>query len=107
MNLLAELIAARARMAEREHIQGYFYKLHTGRFTNDPPREPSKIVGCCAAGALFNGELVRGHFPAYRLLSQTAGGEDFLSSWNDLPGRTKAEVLELFDRAITQARSAP
>jgi hypothetical protein len=38
---------------------------------------------------------------------ERAIGERFIGDWNDAPGRTHAEVLEAFDRAIALAEAAP
>ena len=110
MNLLDELIAARARMAEREHIQGHTYLLDDGSFCAEiAPCD--NIVGCCAMGAFFD---VQSGDPG-RTQDCFHGAKGFLDSilgesvfnWNDRPGRTKTEVLDLFDKAIAQARSTP
>ena len=109
MNLLTELIAARARMAERRHIQRYLYLLEDGNLTDIDQDIPDKIVGCCLMGAFLNGRNLVDEpvfFDAFRLMRSLAN-ELSPINWNDVPGRTKAEVLNLFDKAIAQARSAP
>lgn len=62
----------------------------------------------CATGALVNegaddlrrfNAMLGFHMSPHDL-------EDYLTTWNDRPGRTKAEVLERFDQAIDRlARS--
>lgn len=37
------------------------------------------------------------------LLKKAAGFSGYLGDWNDLPGRTQAEVLAAFDKAIELA----
>jgi hypothetical protein len=49
--------------------------------------------GVCAVGA------VSFHVDALRVL-QTALGRDGIPGWNDIPTRTKDDVLALYDRAI-------
>lgn len=49
---------------------------------------------------------------AYAQLRRAACGDEGtwpggLSNWNDTPGRTKAEVLDAFDRAIAAAEAKP
>ena len=108
MNLLTELLAARARMAEREHVQGDLYLLQNGDRTNLDQDNPDAIVGCCLMGAFLNGRdlvdepVFHEMFGLIRALTGTIG-----IKWNDVPGRTKADVIALLDKAIAQARSAP
>lgn len=43
--------------------------------------------------------------PWRRMPSRLASGGASLVDWNDAPGRTQQEVLDLFDRAITEAKN--
>jgi hypothetical protein len=62
---------------------------------------------CCMIGALalaaerFDGA----DYPARRVLENVIGPVWSIPSFNDAPGRTKEEVLEVFDKAITLAGS--
>jgi hypothetical protein len=74
--------------------------LFDGRYRADRAHSCSPPTHCCAWGAI---ELVQ----AKRLLLSAAADEmkeavrsGDLPEWNDTPGRTKAEVLAAFDRAI-------
>lgn len=52
----------------------------------------------CALGALEAGSEDGYSSETFELVSDLAGGSIF--RFNDTPGRTKAEVLDLYDRAI-------
>lgn len=74
---------------------------------------------CCMVGALNRGELIvyqrtssfswpewsRARSMLKAAVGQSANGDFSLSDWNDIPGRTKGEVLNAFDMAIDLAGS--
>ena len=43
--------------------------------------------------------------PAWAALRAAVGGETWVAEWNDAPGRTREDVLALYDRAIERSRS--
>jgi hypothetical protein len=61
--------------------------------------------GSCAAGAILYFEDVRrSPVPTLDYLTKALPCGDYLiARWNDQPGRTKEEVLMLYDRAIKAA----
>lgn len=63
----------------------------------------------CAATATIVGSRAT---EACRALAGTLGDESFtalltLFNWNDAPGRTEAEVLDLYDRTIARLEARP
>lgn len=92
------LIAARQLLVDVGWVQGDFSKSDSAQ----------KCIGYCAAGALY--EITQNQAPqltspARQLLGLTVEslGAEGLLHFNDTPGRTKEEVLALFDRAIEAA----
>lgn len=60
-----------------------------------------KTIGFCAAGAIYEGRAIYSNkYRAVDALEQLIDVE--LTSWNDKPGRTKRQVLGLFQRAINK-----
>lgn len=59
--------------------------------------DATEAVSFCAVGACVRSGVSCGH------LKKLLGVDT--TSWNDTPGRTKEEVLDLFDRAIALAES--
>lgn len=103
MSVKEDLVAARALVATG-WTQGASALTVNG--TETSPRA-SNAVCWCSVGAIFGGmqhaspddEAQRFHLAKKALLP----GGDPLSQWNDAPGRTQAEVIALFDRAIEEA----
>lgn len=93
MTTLEILKRARARVAKGWH-QGWYSNKH---IYNPEP------TAWCLKGALGCGEEHFSHerWEAQVILSQTSGAPVMgLTKWNDDPGRTQAEVVAAFDKAI-------
>lgn len=84
------LVKARA-LVERGWVQGRFSRMKRGK-------------ECfCAVGAICRaaGEAQACHrLGALKAVEDEIPQELLLSQWNDAPGRTQAEVLAAFDKAI-------
>lgn len=114
-------ILSRARqLVERRWIQGGFTAKRGERVTfPSDRRSPSafenedRFRGYCLAGALCKAAIEEGVIRKERGASFYEGWEDVIRAvdvhaptrhsptlWNDTPGRTKAEVLEVIDRAL-------
>jgi hypothetical protein len=92
-------IAARAALA-RGWIQGHQAHDANGNFC-DPSDD--RAVSFCIIGAIEHGrsELVEGYWPCTQILERLR--KKVCTSpvaWNDKPGRTKEEVLAIFDAVI-------
>jgi NAD-dependent dihydropyrimidine dehydrogenase PreA subunit len=76
----------------------------------DPDRQAGYCVATACVAACSKAELDAGHERALVLHFKAANGIDPyapIADWNDAPGRTKAEMLAAFDKAIaTGAESA-
>lgn len=104
--LATDLRAARALLVRRGWTQGCMGRtasgdpiLYTG-YLHDLAASLC-MGGACAVVAPLCEENDR-YFFATQALREAAGTEA-LANWNDAPGRTLDEVLELFDRAISRA----
>lgn len=75
----------------------------------DPDRYGYCVATACSA-ACSKSELYAGHERALVLHFKAANGIDPygpIAEWNDAPGRTKAEVLAGFDKAIANSSEPP
>lgn len=64
----------------------------------------TKAVGFCMAGSMIpDGGRVSEFANAADQCLRKVIGENSIGKWNDMPGRTKEEVLEAFDKAIALA----
>lgn len=90
------LIRARALVA-RGWTQRTNARDETGRPTD--PRGPDAVCWCLSGAVHRVAPDAARH--AYQLLCK-ALDSPWAVDWNDTPGRTQAEVLELFDRAIAR-----
>lgn len=95
--MISDLTEARRKVA-RGWSQGAFARSQAG--------EPVAILApeaCCfcAYGALYAVAERRG-YTAWQALGDVLGMRkiDSILTWNDAPGRTQADVLALYDRAI-------
>lgn len=61
---------------------------------------------CAAAAIDISCDYTPGAFTRAREIMVSMLGVDNLAAWNDTPGRTQAEVLAAFDRAIGLAKAA-
>ena len=103
MTEVTELLTeARARIA-RGWTQGASARDVTGSVTRAWAEE---AVCWCAMGAVAcrDDDWTTAE-PAWAALRAAVGGETWVSEWNDAPGRTQADVLALYDRAIERSRS--
>lgn len=92
------LRGARARCANGGW-SGVPAALDRGRLVCDPRAEEATYFDI--AGSLFAGNQTDSvTFDAWEALDEFARG---LITWEDTPGRTEADVLALFDRAIARA----
>ena len=97
MNLLTELIAARARMAERRHIRRNLYLRSDGVRDSQGGFYSNHVVGCCIMGALQEPDAPL-NFKLKEYLDNVLDGD--IMVWNDARERTKADVFALLDKAI-------
>lgn len=97
MNTLDVLIAARAKI-EQGWTQGKMARDNDGVSV----RPLSDDATCwCAAGAITAaGSSAQPMLAARAALTKAVACRDFIGVWNDKRGRTQAEVLAAFDRAI-------
>lgn len=91
MTTTREILAKARALVERGWVQGRFSRMKRGK-------------ECfCAVGAICRaaGEAQACHrLGALKAVEAEIPQEFLLSQWNDAPGRTQAEVLAAFDRAI-------
>ena len=100
--VLDVLKAARELISVPERwTQGHFARDASGNLVNssNPAAVCWCVYGATMAAARRVGTTTEGAAEADRALEETFGGDD-LDIWNDAPGRTHAEVLDLFDRTI-------
>lgn len=100
---LEVLRGARQLIAHGWTQHKYVRTAEDGETTESDPR----VAKWCILGALRHherGRFVWGRFvcnlDALRRLERLCGNT--LSAWNDAPGRTQAEVIDLLDRAIAE-----
>ncbi len=96
------LIQGRAKV-ERGWCQGFTALDANGEFT---VAEGPHAVAFCAIGATQNYQHPGEEWAARHLIRQALGsnhGDLGIAEYNDAPGRTKAEILTLFDEAIKLA----
>jgi hypothetical protein len=96
VSALAVLTAARA-LVERGWTQGEYARHKNGRPIG--PAEPNAVCWCATGAIMATGKSLAADLAVYHL--GDALGDSVLR-WNDTPGRTQAEVLALFDRAIAR-----
>lgn len=107
------LISGRARI-EQGWTQGHFLKHHYKRahwWSTD--RKKVESTSYCSVGALNGSGFASGVLQAEQFLAQAITGstissafpESIVIGWNDTKGRTKEEVLAMFDKAITLAQA--
>ncbi len=96
------LIAGRWILENLGWCQGYYYKDKDGHDASS--LHPEEINCACALGALSMVEKEDQYLytGAIKELEHLIGGT--IANWNDHPGRTKEEVLNLFDRAIESVK---
>ena len=99
------LIAAREKI-ERGWTQGAHARDRRGKST--PASRGSAVCWCPqgAIGAVSPPEEWKKYRDALGLL-EAAVGTNLIPSWNDIPGRTQAEVLAAFDKAIEASKRTP
>lgn len=91
MNDTVEKLKAARALIERGWCQGEYAKDADGEAVG--VREP-RAVAWCVRGACYAANVSA--LPLYDVQRD-------LTNWNDHPGRTQAEVLNLFDEAIALA----
>lgn len=97
MSTLEDLQKSRDFLAANEWGQGQFSQ----RCADDPTK-----TSYCGLGAIIHatregaGRRYQGVRQALADILKIEGEEPWIAEWNDTEGRTKAEVLELFDKAI-------
>jgi hypothetical protein len=104
VNVLDLLVAARETLAAPgAWTQGEGARDQSGSVVGS--KEPVAVCWC-SIGAIHRGDDGGGFcgYDARLLVKEAAGGVSSLAEWNDAPGRTQAEVLNVFDRAIALAK---
>lgn len=96
------LARARTVLANREvWTQDAYARDVAGRIVES--QSPAAVRFCCS-GALYTTEHpLHGSVAARAIVSRVIGHD--LEVWNDAPGRKHKDVLDVFDRAITLAKS--
>lgn len=100
----AELLTAARALVLKGWTQGFYAVTSTGEYVS-----PLESTACawCASGAImainagFLDEPQDSACKAFAIMQAVVG--DAIPDWNDTPGRTQAEVVEAFDRAIERA----
>jgi hypothetical protein len=97
MSAVNELRAVRAIVADPAHwTQGAYAKDSIGLQVTP---QSNQAVCFCLAGALHK---AKANYMAGRFVENLTGIGDIID-WNDAPGRTHDQVLDLLDRAILAA----
>ena len=115
-DVIAVLQAAKERVAAG-WTQGELGRTRRGGPICEERELPLRAVTVCAEGALWCGLLGDAFEEAWRAsrnnvthdamkLFEAAIGTWPIHEWNDAPGRTQAEILDAFDRAIRLAKDA-
>ena len=91
-----EVLVAARNLIDREG----WTQNHYGR-----PGRGFCVYGACGA-AEHGSALCGGYGPAEDVMRKVLGAPQ-LAAWNDTPGRTKAEVLAAFDKAIAATAPEP
>ena len=95
------LIAAREKI-ERGWAQGEYARAKNG---NPIGYNAEKAVCWCSIGAIIAVDDDDPTDRAVYTLSDIVGRD--ITEWNDAPGRTQAEVLAAFDKAIEASKRTP
>lgn len=104
MSVLETLIAAREKIKTPEKwTQGAYARVASGDST--AYRDPA-ATAYCAFGAICAAAPSAWDEGGCVLALRATRARDSLVRWNDAPGRTHAEVLALFDKAIQEQRDA-
>jgi hypothetical protein len=71
-----------------------------------PVNSPAAVCWCSLGAIKFADHDLYSdsYFAAEKILGRASGNANIIP-WNDAPGRTQAEVLEVFDHAIALAES--
>lgn len=111
--LVREGIRRRSQPAVLDHLEGVLRVLKdrgwaqgefaagSGAVCLRQAVEEARLVGFGAEGT----DVVAAWVLRLMVLAVTGGESQDLTSWNDVPGRTKAEALQLVEDAIVFARS--
>jgi hypothetical protein len=102
MSIVKVLTDARA-MVERGWTQGWFARDAAG---NKRYELDESAVCWCMAGAYMAVAPGLASWEEAEDFLKRAIGEESVPDWNDVDGRTQAEVLAAFDRAIELANEA-
>lgn len=107
MNTTVKFLTKARAVIERGWCQGSFARDAQGQpiESTDPLAETFCIRGATRAVApIDDDERVRAHRHLEDvIIALTDGGYDSLARYNDVPGRTQAEILAVFDAAIKLA----
>jgi hypothetical protein len=100
------LIAARYILSHWGWCQGTTARDKQGRPLDFPQEHLKNLGSVCAIGAV---SIVDSDFgplqTAYHILDRAVRDQSYcIIIYNDTPGRTKQEVLAVFDKAIQQAK---
>lgn len=104
------LIATRNIIDQLEWCQGKLYQAKAGKDPwNSLNLNAENLVGCCLEGAISALEIKS--LSEYQILREAralirgAIGTSNISQWNDAPGRTKQQVLDMLDGVIAKLPS--
>jgi hypothetical protein len=100
MSAVADKLRKAKALIERGWTQGAFARRANGRVIGYESDDASCF---CIAGALMRVTPLISDFERLCHPLTRATGSPRLDHWNDAPGRTQAEVLAAFDKAIELA----
>lgn len=96
------LVATRWIIQHYGWCQGHSYIDNHGEPTDESEAITDSFGGACLSGAmqLVECDVIVRHYASMRVQNT---GMSYIPTWNDMPGRTKEEVLSLLDRLIAEA----
>src|SRR5690349_5736981 len=104
MSAVADVLRAARERVARGWCQGVDARDRSRRSV-----DPWSKSACrwCMMGSLHAEDRPSGYENSALQLLKLAIGEGFVTCWNDAKGRTQAEVIAAFDKAIALAESSP
>jgi hypothetical protein len=102
---IAEKLVEARKLIERGWTRKVYARTKSGKETTLTRKSATCFCAMGAIGRVFDDDDPNFYTPGMRFLA-AAIGTDPIYEWNDAPGRTQAEVLAAFDKAIELARAA-